>query len=116
MRFIACLFLSNSCVYTTFKMNFFKIPSKIDALKIYMYIFLRHIIMANNVHLTYYQRNKELILSKAKEYYKNNQEKLSKQVTEKYNNLPVGKKEKKREYRRKMYHTVSEEEQNKRRE
>ena len=26
--------------------------------------------MANNVHLTYYQRNKELVISKAKEYYK----------------------------------------------
>ena len=35
--------------------------------------------MANNVHLTYYQRNKDLILSKAKKYYKNNKEKLSKQ-------------------------------------
>ena len=57
-------------------------------------------IMANNVHLTYCQRNKDLILSKAKKYYKNNKEKLSKQEKWKYNNLPEEKKDKKREYRR----------------
>ena len=39
--------------------------------------------MANNVHLTYYQRNKDLILSKAKKYYENNKEKLRKQAKKK---------------------------------
>ena len=39
--------------------------------------------MANNSHLTYYQKSKDLILSKAKKYYENNKEKLSKQATKK---------------------------------
>ena len=28
--------------------------------------------MSENTNLTYYQRNRDMILSKAKEYYKNN--------------------------------------------
>ena len=43
--------------------------------------------MASIVYLSYYQRNKESILSKAKEYYKNNKGRLSKQARERYNNL-----------------------------
>ena len=40
--------------------------------------------MVNDAHLTYYQRSKELILAKAKEYYKNNKDRLTKQAKEKY--------------------------------
>ena len=58
---------------------------KIDALKNY-YFFSRYIIMANTAYLTYYQRNKELVLSK--------------QAQGKYNNVPEEEKDKKREYRR----------------
>ena len=43
--------------------------------------------MANNAYLTYYQKNKELVLNKAKEYYKNNKDRLSKQAREKYAGL-----------------------------
>ena len=50
--------------------------------------FSEYIIMTNNVHLTYYQRNKELVISKAKEFYKNNKDRLSKQAREKYQGLP----------------------------
>ena len=39
--------------------------------------------MANNAYLTYYQRNKDLVLNKAKDYYKNNKDRLSKQAREK---------------------------------
>lgn len=42
--------------------------------------------MANTAYLTYYQRNKELVLSK--------------QAQGKYNNVPEEEKDKKREYRR----------------
>ena len=34
--------------------------------------------MVNDAHLTYYQRNKELILANAKQYYKNKTSKRSK--------------------------------------
>ena len=43
--------------------------------------------MANNAYLTYYQKNKELVLNKAKECYKNNKDRLSKQAREKYAGL-----------------------------
>ena len=43
--------------------------------------------MANNAYLTYYQKNEELVLSKAKEYYKSNKDRLSKQAREKYDGL-----------------------------
>ena len=62
--------------------------------------------MANNVHLTYYQRNKELVISKAKEFYKNNKDKLSKQAREKYQGLPEEEKDKNRTYRINKYHTM----------
>ena len=31
-----------------------------------------------NSYLTYYQKNRDVVLSKAKDYYKNNKERLSK--------------------------------------
>ena len=38
---------------------------------------------------TYYQRNKEVILNRAKEYYENNKERLRKQARNKYRELSV---------------------------
>ena len=38
-------------------------------------------------NLTYYQRNRDMVLSKAKDYYKNNNERLRKCATDKYRNL-----------------------------
>ena len=35
---------------------------------------------------TYYQRNRDVALNKAKEYYKNNNERLKKQARDKYKN------------------------------
>ena len=47
-------------------------------------IFLLYIKMNN---ATYYQRNREISLNKAKNYYKNNNKRLKKQAREKYRNL-----------------------------
>ena len=44
---------------------------------------------------TYYQRNREVALNKAKDYYENNKEKLREQARNKYRNLPEEKKFKK---------------------
>ena len=50
---------------------------------------------------TYYQRNRDIALNKAKEYYKNNNERLKKQARDKYRSLSEEDKNKKREYGKK---------------
>ena len=52
--------------------------------------------------MTYYQRNREVILNRAKNYYENNKEKLRDQVKNKYRNLSGEDKNKKREYGKKQ--------------
>ena len=47
---------------------------------------------------TYYQRNREVVLNKAKDYYEKHKEKLREQARNKYRNLPEEEKIKKREY------------------
>ena len=46
----------------------------------------------NSVELTYYQRNRDVILYRAKDYYENDQERLRRQARDKYGNLPEAKK------------------------
>ena len=48
--------------------------------------------MSENTDLTYHQRNREVILNKAKDYYKNNEGRLMKQARYKYINLSEEKK------------------------
>ena len=43
--------------------------------------------MNENTDLTYYQRNRDLILNKTKDYYKNNKERLKEQTRDKYKSL-----------------------------
>ena len=45
---------------------------------------------------TYYQRNREVVLNKAKDYYENHKEKLREQARNKYRNLPEEEKIKKK--------------------
>ena len=63
--------------------------------------------MADNVYLTYYQKNRDVILNRAKEYYKNNKDKMNKQAREKYNNSPE-EKLKILEYEKNRYHNMYE--------
>ena len=53
--------------------------------------------------LTYYQRNKDVILNRAKYYYENHKGRLRKQARDKYRNLSEEYK-KKRKYGRNTYH------------
>ena len=62
---------------------------------------------------TYYQRNREVILNKAKDYYKINKVKLREQARDKYRNLSEEDKKKKREYGKHRYRNVSEEKKQK---
>ena len=43
--------------------------------------------MSESTDLTYYQKNRDVILNKAKDYYKNDKERLRKHVRDKYINL-----------------------------
>ena len=43
--------------------------------------------MSENTDLTYYQRNRDVMLNKAKDYYKNNKVRLREQARDKYRNL-----------------------------
>ena len=58
---------------------------------------------SNSVEETYYQKNRDVILNRAKDYYKNDKEKLR----DKYRNLSEEEKNKKREYGRNRYHNMS---------
>ena len=58
---------------------------------------------------TYYQRNREIILNRAKYYYEKDKERLREQTRDKYGNLSEEKKKKKREYGKNRYHNMLEE-------
>ena len=51
---------------------------------------------------TYYQRNRDVILNRAKDYYENNKERLREQARDKYPNLFEEEKNKKGEYGKKQ--------------
>ena len=52
------------------------------------------------VDLTYYQRNRDVILNRTKDYYENDKERSREQVRDKYRNLSEEKK--RREYGKKQ--------------
>ena len=64
--------------------------------------------MSESAYLSYYQRNWNVILNRAKEYYGNDKERLREQARDKYRNLSE-EKNKKREYGKNRYHNISEE-------
>ena len=49
-------------------------------------------------HTTYYQKNRDVILNRAKDYYKNGKKRLRELARDKYRNLSEEDKIKKREY------------------
>ena len=55
--------------------------------------------------ITYYQRNRDIILNRAKEYYKNNKELLRERAKNKYRSLSEDEKDiKKKQYQKTRYH------------
>ena len=57
---------------------------------------------------TYYQRNRDVALNKAKECYKNNNKRLKEQARNNYRNLSEEDKNKKRKYGKNRNHKMSE--------
>ena len=56
-----------------------------------------------------YQRNRDVILNRAKDYYENDKERLREQARDKYRNLSEEDKNEKRKYGRNRYHNMPEE-------
>ena len=50
--------------------------------------------------ITYYQRNRDIILNRTKEYYENNKELLRKQAKNKYRSLSEDEKDIKKQYQK----------------
>ena len=65
--------------------------------------------MNEYVDLTYYQRNRDVILSRAKDYCENDKERLREWTRDKYRNLSGEEKNQKREYGKNRYCNMSEE-------
>ena len=65
--------------------------------------------MSESADLTYRQRNREVILNRAKDYYENDKKRLRKQARDKYRNLSEEEKNKKRDYGKNTYRNLSEE-------
>ena len=63
--------------------------------------------MSECAYLTYYQKNRGLILNWAKDYYENDKERLRAQAGEKYRNLSEEEKHKKRQYGKNRYLNMS---------
>ena len=55
---------------------------------------------------TYYQRNRDVILNRAKDYQENDKERLTEQARDKYKNLSEEERNKRREYGKNRYHNV----------
>ena len=53
--------------------------------------------MSESAYLTYYQKNRDVILNRAKDYYENDKKRLREQARDKYRNLSEEEKEKKKE-------------------
>ena len=65
--------------------------------------------MSEYLDLSYYHRNQDVILNKAKDYYENDKERLRGHTRDKYRNLSEEGKNKKREYGKNRYLNMSEE-------
>ena len=66
--------------------------------------------MSENTNLIYYQRNRDVILNKAKDYYENDKERLREPARDKYRNLSEEEKNKIWEHGKNRYHNIPEKE------
>ena len=64
--------------------------------------------MSECADLTYYQRNRDVILNRVKDDYENNKKRLREQARDKYRHLSEEEENKKKEYGKNRYHNMSE--------
>ena len=55
--------------------------------RVFYKTFLLYIKISDSAYLIYYQKNRDMILNRAKDYYENDKERLRKQARDKYRNL-----------------------------
>ena len=65
--------------------------------------------MSECADLTFYLRNRDVILNRTKDYYETDKERLRGQAKDKYRNLSEEEKNKKREYGKNKYRNMFEE-------
>ena len=65
--------------------------------------------MSECTDLTYGQRNRGVLLNRAKDYFENDKERLRRQASDKYRSLSEEEKNKKREYGKNRYRNIPEE-------
>ena len=65
--------------------------------------------LIESADLIYCQRNRDMILNRAKDYYENCKKRLRRQARNKYRNLSEEEKNKKTEYGKRRYRNMSEE-------
>ena len=75
--------------------------------------FLLYIKISENINLTCYHGNRDVILNRAKDYYKNDKERLREWARDKYINLSEEEKNKNREYSKNRHWNISEEKKEK---
>ena len=59
-------------------------------------------------NLTYYQKKRDVILKRAKDYYENDKKRLRENARDKFRNLSEEEKNEKKEFRKNRYHNMSE--------
>ena len=64
---------------------------------LFIYLFIYFLVYERDADITYHQRNKDVMLNKAKDYYKNDKERLREQARNKYRNLSEEEKKIKKE-------------------
>ena len=65
-----------------------------------LFLFYKIFLLYKMSSTTYYQRNRDVMLNRAKEYYKNNKKRLREQARDNYGNMSEKKKQKIKEYQK----------------
>ena len=84
---------------------------KKDVLEFFKYIFFMYFFLYIKIsQTTCYQRNRDIMLNRTKEYYENNKELSWEQAKNKYRSLSEDEKDIKKQYQKARYHNMSDEE------
>ena len=69
--------------------------------------------ISNSQNLTCYQRNRDTMLQRSKEYYKNNEDRMKEYQRNRFHNMTIEEREKLNEYRRTWYSKLDDDRKNK---
>ena len=69
--------------------------------------------ISNSQNLTCYQRNRDTMLQRSKEYYKNNEDRMKEYQRNRFHNMTIEEREKLNEYHRTWYSKLDDDRKNK---